>query len=199
MVELGREDLALTWSLRGIAETSGWQVERLYDLACEIHARRGEPLEVLQLRRAQHERMASSYTYARLRQAAESVDAWPLERDAAREALRQRDRRGLVEALLRDGEAQLAWDTATTIARDDVGADLWLRLAESREERNPVEALAVYERLADEALVTADRRAYAAAVGSSRRRSPPRPPPALPRRSARTSRGCARRTAAARR
>lgn len=164
MVEVGREDLALTWSLRGIAETSGWQVDRLYDLACEIYARRGEPLEVLRMRRAQHERTASCSTYARLREAAESVDAWSLERDAAREALREHDRRGLVQALLQDGDDQLAWDTATTIVRDDVGSDLWLRLAESREEHDPGEALAVYERLADEALVTANRRAYAAAV-----------------------------------
>lgn len=164
MVEVGRDDLALAWARRGVDETAGWQVAGLYDLACEIHARRGEPLEVLRLRRAHHERAPSSTTYGRLRQAAEAVDAWPLERDAARAVLRDRDRRGLVEVLLRDGDDQLAWVAATTFARDEVGSDLWLRLAESRQAISPAEALAVFERLVDEALVTADRRSYAAAV-----------------------------------
>jgi hypothetical protein len=44
VIELGREDLPLAWSVRGIAETNGWQVAGLHDLACEIHAGRGEPL-----------------------------------------------------------------------------------------------------------------------------------------------------------
>ena len=54
IAELGRDDDVLGWSMRGIAETHGWQTGRLYDLACETHARRGEPLEVLGLRRSQH-------------------------------------------------------------------------------------------------------------------------------------------------
>ena len=33
MVELGRDDDALAWAKRGIAETDGWQVAQLYDLA----------------------------------------------------------------------------------------------------------------------------------------------------------------------
>ena len=76
MAELGREDDVLAWCERGIAETQGWQTARLYDLACETHARRGEPLEVLRLRRSQHERMPSLSTYNALRRAAEAVDAW---------------------------------------------------------------------------------------------------------------------------
>jgi hypothetical protein len=33
MAELGRDDDVLSWATRGIAETSGWQVAKLYDLA----------------------------------------------------------------------------------------------------------------------------------------------------------------------
>jgi hypothetical protein len=33
MVELGRPAGALAWARRGIAETTGWQVAKLYDLA----------------------------------------------------------------------------------------------------------------------------------------------------------------------
>ena len=164
MVELGRDDLALVWIARGVAQTSGWQLAHLYELACEIHARRGEPLEVLRNRRAHHQRLPSASTYARVRDAAEEVDAWPVERAAARAVLGERDRRGLVEAVLGDGDDQLAWETAMTMPTDEVGRDLWLRLAEVRAGAHPAEALTVYERLVDETLHTADRRAYAAAV-----------------------------------
>jgi hypothetical protein len=164
MVELGRDDLALEWATRGIRETDGWQVAGLYELACVIHARRRESLEVLRWRRAHHERMPSSSTYAQLREAAEAVSAWSSERDAGRVVLREHDPRDLVVALLGDGDADLAWETAVTTTKAEIGSDLWLRLAESRQEQRPDEALAVYERLANEQLLTADRRAYAAAV-----------------------------------
>src|SRR3954451_13324786 len=71
--ELGLDDEALAWAKRGIAQTSGWQVSQLYGLACDVP--RGEPLEVLALRRAQHERMPSSSTYRALRMTAEELDA----------------------------------------------------------------------------------------------------------------------------
>jgi hypothetical protein len=164
MAELGRDDLVLAWTRRGIAETDGWQVGALYDLACETHARRGEPLEVLCLRRAHHERMASLSTYTALRAAAEPVDAWEVERDAARAALKSGDVRGYVDALLRDGYAGLAWDEAVAAPAEELGADQWLRLAESREADRPGDAVAVYQGVADEILLETDRRAYVSAV-----------------------------------
>ena len=164
MAELGLDDEVLTWSTRGIAQTSGWQVSKLYDLACGVHARREQPLEVLALRRAQHERMPSSSTYRALRAAAEALDAWPVEQDAARATLQRADVRAFVDALLGDGEAELAWSTATAAPQDALGSDLWLRLAESREPDHPADALPVYERLADEQLERADRRAYRSAA-----------------------------------
>jgi hypothetical protein len=128
MRELGLEDEALAWAKRGIAQTSGWQVAQLYDLACDV--RRAEPIEVLVLRRAQHERMPSSSTYRALRTAAEAVDAWPLEQDAARVTLQRADARGFVDALLGDEELELAWGAALAAPREALGSDLWLRLAE---------------------------------------------------------------------
>ena len=164
MGELGREDGVLAWCERGIAETQGWQTARLYDLACETHARCGQPLEVLRLRRSQHERMPSLSSYHALRRAAEAVDAWAVEHDAARTALRERDPRAFIDALLSDGDAQLAWDTAQAAPEEQLGSDLWLRLAESREAANPADAATVYQRVGDQVLEKADRRAYAAAV-----------------------------------
>jgi uncharacterized Zn finger protein len=118
-------------------------------------SRRGEPLEVLALRRTQHERMPSSETYRALRTAAEALDAWPLEQDAARATLQRADPRGFVNALLADGEPELA----VAARQEALGSDLCLRLAESRERDRPADALAVYQRVAGEALETADRRA----------------------------------------
>jgi hypothetical protein len=95
MAELGRDDLVLEWTSRGIAETDGWQISRLYDVACEANARLEQPLEILRLRRSHHERMPSSSTYAALREAAEYVDAWGVERPAARAALEKETFAGL--------------------------------------------------------------------------------------------------------
>jgi hypothetical protein len=164
MRELGLDDEALAWAKRGIAQTSGWQVSQLYDLACGGHNAREEPLEVVALRRAQHERMPSSSTYRALRTVAEALDAWSLEQDAARATLQRADPRGFVDALLGDGELELAWSAAVAAPQDALGSDLWLRLAESSERHRPADALAVYQRIADEVLERADRRAYRSAA-----------------------------------
>jgi hypothetical protein len=162
MRELGLDHEALAWAKRGIAQTSGWQVSQLYDLACDVL--RGEPLEVLALRRAQHERMPSSSTYRALRTAAEALGACSLDRDAARVTLQHADPRGFVEALLGDDELELAWSAAVAAPQDALGSDLWLRLAERSERDRPADALAVYQRIADEVLERAERRAYRSAA-----------------------------------
>jgi len=119
MAELGRDELVLAWTTRGFGETDGWQVGTPYDLACETRARRGETLNVLRLRRAQHERMPSLSTHTAQRAAAEKVDACGLERDAARGVIRRADVRGFVDALLRDGDAELAWEEAVAAPGQD--------------------------------------------------------------------------------
>jgi uncharacterized Zn finger protein len=164
MRELGLDDEALAWAKRGLAQTSGWQVAQLYDLACAVHDARDEPLDVLALRRAQHERMPSSSTYRALRMAAEALDAWPLEQEAARVTLQRADPRGFVDALLGDDEVELAWTEAAAAPDDALGSDLRLRLAERSERDRPADALAVYQRIADEVLERADRRAYRSAA-----------------------------------
>ena len=164
MRELGLEDDALAWAKRGIAQTNGWQTYELYDLAWAVHDAREEPLEVLALRRAQHERIPSLSTYRALRRAAEALEAWPLEQDAARATLQRADVRGFVDALLGDDEVELAWSAAAAAPQDALGSDLWLRLAENSERERPADALAVYQRIADEVLEKADRRAYRSAA-----------------------------------
>lgn len=164
MVELRRDAEAIAWARRGIEQTTGWQTDQLYDLACAAHARRGEQVEELALRRAQHERTPTSSTYRQLRAAAQPIHAWAVESDAARRVLREHNPAGLVDALLDDGEDELAWQATLVPADVELGERTWLRVAESRQKTHPAQALPVYWRLVDSALETADRRAYAAAV-----------------------------------
>ena len=160
MAELGRDDLVLEWTGRGIVEADGFQIGGLYDLACETHVRLGQPLEVLRLRRSLHERMPSSSTYAALRKAADAVDVWEIERPAARAALEQRDVRGFIDVLLGDDDRDLAWRIAVAAPREALDAKQWLRLAASREREHPADALEAYQAAAEDVLQTADRRAY---------------------------------------
>ncbi len=164
MLELGRDEEVLMWAGRGIAETDGWQVEKLYDLACGVHERRSEPLEVLRLRREQHERMASAGTYSRLHRAAETAGAWDIEREAARLALRERNLAGLIDALLSEGDVEEAWSVANEAPDWTPGSSQRLRLAEAREAQRPEQALPWYMLVADELLLETGRRSYARAI-----------------------------------
>ena len=163
MVELGDPDDALRWARRGIAETSGWQVAKLYDLAADLVADANDLDEVVELRRHHHERMPSASTYATLQVAASAVDTWAVEVDQARAVLAERDPAGYIDALLADDEADEAWAVAANGDRE-ILASQWLRLAEAREPTVPGDAMVVYLRLADDVLVRADKRAYRDAV-----------------------------------
>jgi hypothetical protein len=165
MAEIGDDEAVLEWSKRGIEQTSGWQVAQLYDFACAAHTRRGEPVQVLALRRAEHQRTPSLSSYSSLREAALELSAWPIEQPAARAALEQRDTRGFIEALLGDDDIDLAWDIATNTPAETVGQHLWMRLAQRREPQSPADALTVYQRVADEVLEErADRATYQTAA-----------------------------------
>lgn len=163
MVELGQVEDGLRWARRGIAETSGWQVAKLYDMAAKLLMDAGALDEVLELRRHHQERMPSASTYGKLKAAAGAVDAWDTEIARARAVLAERDPAGYIDALLADGEADDAWTAATT-GDHEIQASQWLRLAEAREPTAPGDAIAVYQRLADDVLVRADKRAYSDAV-----------------------------------
>lgn len=164
MAEIDRPDLVLTWTARAITNSDGWQLGSLYELACTTHAQLQHPIEVLRLRRAHHERMPSSSTYGALKRAAGALDAWERERDAARATLRATDPREYLHALLADGDDDLAWQTAAAAPAAALDADMWLALAERREATHPADAIAVYLRIADEVLITTDRRAYSRAI-----------------------------------
>ena len=163
MVEFDRPADALAWARRGIAETSGWQVANLYGLAAGLLGDTGDVDEVVELRRHHHDRLPSSSTYARLQAAARANDTWDAEIAAARAVLAERDTAGLIDALLADGETDEAWHAATS-GDHQLSPSHWQRLAEAREQTAPAAAMALYLRLADEALERADKRAYQVAI-----------------------------------
>lgn len=163
MIELDRPADALVWARRGIAETSGWQVANLYDLAAGLLTDGAALDDVVALRREQHERMPSTATYKKLQTAAQATDTWESEIAAARAVLAEQDPAGIIDALLGDGDHEEAWRTALSTDRE-LGSSQWQRLAEAREASSPAEAMAVYLRLADDVLQQADRRAYQSAV-----------------------------------
>lgn len=169
MLELGRDDDALAWSRRGIESTSGWQVARLYDIACGVVSDRGDAAAVLDLRRDQHRRMPSSTSYSLLRKAADPLNLWSSEQATARAILAGRDMGGLVDALLADGDVDSAWEAAITGDSGDLGDCRLERLAEAREPSDPAGAMGVYLRLVESTLRTADRRAYGVAANQLKR------------------------------
>lgn len=164
MAEIDRPDLVLEWTERGIAETSGHPIGSLYDLACETYTQLDRPLDVLRLRRAHHQRSPTTGTYAALKTAALALDTWEHERDATRAALRDRDTRSYIAALHSDGDDELAWRIAQTASAEELGIDLRLALAKRRQDVAPAEALGALLAIADDILLTTDRRAYARAI-----------------------------------
>jgi uncharacterized Zn finger protein len=164
MLELDDPDAALAWARRGIVETSGWHVAKLYDLAAGLLADRADAEGVFELRLHQHERMPSSTTYRQLRTAAEQLDRWDTERAAARAVLEQRSPPGFVDALLDDGDTATAWAAADGNPEWHLDVRQWERLADARRPGHPADALDVYLQLADAALVEANKNAYRTGV-----------------------------------
>ncbi len=163
MLELEEAEDALVWARRGIAETSGRQVTKLYDLAADLLSDARDLEEVVELRRHHHERMPSFSTYDKLKSATDAIGVWDAEVARARTVLADRDPAGLIDALLADGDPDQAWMVANT-GGHGLATSQWVRLAEARETTFPADAMAVYLSLAEGVLVEADKRAYRDAV-----------------------------------
>ena len=165
MLELDLTDDGLRWALEGIERTSGWQVAGLYDLACDVLTARDDVAGALRLRREQNERMPSASTYGLLRAAAVAASQWDATQAEARAVLGAGNPGALVDVLLAEGESEAAWELATTDPGGwGFGERRWKGLAEARARTHPAEAMAVWFRLVDDVLVTADKRSYQAAV-----------------------------------
>ncbi|MBK6968846.1 MAG: hypothetical protein IPH29_06975 [Candidatus Microthrix sp.] len=85
-------DDALAWARRGIAETTGWQVAKLYDLAADLLGDEHDLDGVVDLRRHHLERLPSASTYAGLQAAARTNGTWDVEIGPARTLLAEATR-----------------------------------------------------------------------------------------------------------
>ncbi|MFD4589064.1 hypothetical protein [Streptomyces sp. NPDC058434] len=163
----GREDEALAWAERGLRDTAGEaHVDgRLVDYVCDRYTRTGRAAERVIVRRDRFRSERSLAAYQQLRTAAQVVDCWESEREAALAVLREDARQGsgggyrgpvLLDALLDDDDLDAAWREAAGGADDRQ----WQQLADLSREVRPAEALAVYLRLIDQVKEPTGDRAY---------------------------------------
>jgi uncharacterized Zn finger protein len=169
----GRDDEALEWLERGLAEFP--PDPRLRSLAADCHVRAGRPAKAGELLWANFMDRPSLDSYIALHDAAgKGFPAW---RERAVELLRSQPAASarftpppyhrpaghstLVEVLLWEGDADAAWQAAMHGGCRD---DLWLRLARDRAKTHPDDAIPILLAAADHAIGYKNRDAYRTAV-----------------------------------
>ncbi|MGZ3142688.1 SWIM zinc finger family protein [Lentzea chajnantorensis] len=162
----GRDDEALTWLERGLADFE--PDRRLRALAAEIHVRAGRRDQAGEVLWAEFTERPAQESYLALRHAtAEGFAPW---RGRALAFLAETPpattpwspgRSTLVEILLADGEIDAAWQAAVDGGCSD---GLWLRLARARAADHPADAAPVLLRAADQAIELRNRDSYRAAA-----------------------------------
>lgn len=169
----GRDDAALDWLARGLADFP--PDSRLRSLAAECHLRAGRRGQACDLLWANFAGAPSLHTYTALHAgAAEEFPAW---RDRALEVLRREaptatrftalpqlhhtGHSTLVEVLLWEGDTEAAWQAATT---GGCGDELWLRLARERATTHPGDAIPILLAAADQAIEHKSRSSYQVAA-----------------------------------
>jgi uncharacterized Zn finger protein len=169
-----REDEALAWADRGLKAFSDCPDPRLTEFVADCYRRRDRHGDALELMWDAYAGRPGLGTWQDLKPYAERARVWPERRDRAlgllRERiastqeevgakgcgwLRDRDSSELVRILLWDGDHDGAWREAQ---EGGCSRDIWLALAEQREERHPEDALAVYR---DQVEPTIDRKTKA--------------------------------------
>lgn len=150
----GRPGEALEWAERGIREAddlAGAGAD-LVDHLADRYTRAGRSADVVTLRRDHFAARRTLLAYQRLRAAAGAAGCWPPERVKALALLRaeadpKRPCSGqvLIDVLLDDQDIDAARQAATEFGAHD---GQWLTLADHSRATRPVDALAVYLRLA---------------------------------------------------
>ncbi|MGH3995797.1 MAG: hypothetical protein ACRDSN_25415, partial [Pseudonocardiaceae bacterium] len=144
---------ALAWAERGLREQDkAWSDQRLVDVAVEQNLALGRAAEAVAVRRRALEAHPTFERYRQLRELGTGPD------ESARDLLRGVD---LVRALHADGEHDQAWEAAQEV---NCPAQLWHELAERRAGQHPLDAAAVFRRLATARIEHRDNDGYAAAA-----------------------------------
>jgi uncharacterized Zn finger protein len=165
----GRRDEAIDWARRGVAmpgrqfQTPALRrdlVELLRENgdAAGAHAVRLEEFQASPSLSSYKDLLAETPEPERDRQRADVLD-WLRERAISSDG----DRAGsvLVEVLLYEGDAEGAWDAATTVGCDQ---RWWTTLARAREDEHPADAIPVYQRAVSDLIDKKSSGAYRDAV-----------------------------------
>jgi uncharacterized Zn finger protein len=179
----GQADRALDWAERGWRAFAGVQRDdRLLKFLADSYRQCGRDQDAIDLAWQAFVEQPGLDTYKFLKLHAERSQQWQVrrsaalahirdllwEREAPRSATRQTsgsDRRAdhsiLVEILLWEGEAEAAWREAQN---GGCAHTLWLRLAESRQQTHPLDAVAIYRRCIPPIVDRMNQQAYEAAT-----------------------------------
>lgn len=175
----GRDDEALQWAERGIAEFPTHTDSRLREFLAEAYHDRGRHEEAMALAWAELDEAPVLERYQALNVHAERAGAWPAWRDKAVARLREEgkapkgragarpfgvsvtDASELVRVFLWEGDAEAAWEEAVAGGCPEL---LWRELATRREKAHPEDALAIYQRHVELALTQKNNLAYEEAV-----------------------------------
>ena len=158
LAEVGATELAVEWAERAALLEPGWQAERAGQYWCEL-LREHRPGEELAARRTMFSRWPTSQNALRLAEAAGTL--WGDHAEYVYAELEARDPRALIETLLGRRENERAWQTAQ---RFPLGADLWSRLVDVRQDADPGSVVPVLRELIDADLEVSDARNYRSAV-----------------------------------
>lgn len=181
--QAGADDRALEWAERGLKAFGPGGDARLKDFLAEEYQRRGRHAEALDLAWSQLVGRPCLETYRALRDRAVRAGEWSAWREKALAALRDtggaapnrgaavspfgvRGRSELVRVLLSEDEVDAAWAEATA---GGCTPDLWLRLAEAREDTHPEDAATVYLERLEPTIALTNNDAYEQAVRLLRR------------------------------
>jgi hypothetical protein len=182
--DAGRFEDALAWAERGLAAFPGRADRKLREFVTEEHHRSGRHDDAMKLIWAEFEERPGLDSYQGLCEHARVAEAdWPAWSDRALAFLRRQidrqaaasrrsphswvgpaDRSDLVEIFLWRDEVDAAWREAR---EGGCRQDLWMRLAELRQQEHPKDAVPIYQRQVD--FLLSQGRAYEEAVALMRR------------------------------
>jgi hypothetical protein len=165
----GRDDEALQWLERGLAEFP--PDERLRSMAAECHVRAGRRSAAEELLWQNFVARPGLTTYSALHEvAADNFPAWrgralavlgaasvTTSRFSDRPYLQPAGRSDLVEVLLWEGDADAAWQAAVDGGCRD---ELWLRLARARAATHPADGIPILVAAANQRIGHKNRAAY---------------------------------------
>jgi uncharacterized Zn finger protein len=179
-----KRDKALEWAERGFKAFSNKPDDRLRDFLAEEYFRLKRNDDAMKLIWVQFTERPSLVSYQKLHQFSSKSGLWPTFREHALKHLDQlivgqSGKRqtpyylshvtGLVEVYLWEKNAEAAWETAS---RGTISDSLWLKLAATREEGHPGDAVPIYLRLIETAIEQTNNSAYEEAITLVKRLKP---------------------------